>query len=274
MSDALHTDRLVVLFVPGNRPERFGKALAAGADAVIIDLEDAVAATEKAAARAAISANWPREGRLLMRINGRATPFFADDLALARELRPAGIMLPKTEHAECISAVHAAVPGVPVIALIETALGLANARAIAATHGVVRLAFGSIDFCADLGIAHTREALLMARSELMLASRLAGRAGPLDGVTTSISDAVAAQEDAAYAASLGFTGKLCIHPNQITPVIRGFAPGADEIAWARRILEAMDAGAGALQVDGMMVDAPVRIRAEGILKRAAALPDA
>ncbi|MGU3494884.1 HpcH/HpaI aldolase/citrate lyase family protein [Xanthobacteraceae bacterium A53D] len=268
MSDFLRTDRLAVLFVPGDRPERFGKALAAGADAVIVDLEDAVAMDGKAKAREAIAANWPAAGRLLLRINARNTPFFADDLALARSLRLEGIVLPKAEQAEDISAVHATVPGMAVIPLIESALGLANARSIAATHGVARLAFGSIDYCADLGSAHTRESLLMARSELVLASRLAGRAGPIDGVTTAVADAALAQDDAAYAAGLGFTGKLCIHPNQVAPVLAGFAPSPDEVAWARRIVEAMAAGGGAVKVDGAMVDAPVRLRAESILRRA------
>ncbi|WP_051357141.1 HpcH/HpaI aldolase/citrate lyase family protein [Azorhizobium doebereinerae] len=269
MSDFLRTDRLVVLFVPGDRPERFGKALAAGADAVIVDLEDAVATEAKAQARAAIAAHWPAEGRLLLRVNGSGTPFLADDLALARTLRLAGIVLPKAEQAQDVAAVEAAVPGVPVIPLIESGLGLANARAIAAAPGVARLAFGSIDYCADLGSAHTREALLMARSELVLASRLAGRAGPIDGVTTAVADAALAQDDAAYAAMLGFAGKLCIHPSQIAPVMAGFAPSADEIAWARRILDAMAQGGGAVKVDGAMVDAPVRLRAESILRRSA-----
>ncbi len=268
MGAFLLTDRLAVLFVPGDRPERFAKALAAGADGVIVDLEDAVAQDLKAAARAKIAAGWPGEGRLLLRINARATPFQADDLALARTLRLAGIVLPKAEQPADIAAVRATLPDVPVIALIESALGLANARALAATDGVARLAFGSIDYCADLGSAHTREALLMARSELVLASRLAGLAGPVDGVTTAVADAALAQDDAAYAAQLGFNGKLCIHPNQVAPVLQGFAPSADEVAWAGRILAAMAAGAGALQVDGAMVDAPVRARAESILRRA------
>lgn len=270
MTTFLHTERLVALFVPGDRPERFGKALAAGADAVIVDLEDAVAAEQKAAARTAIAENWPSEGRLLLRINACGTPVQAEDLALARRLPLAGIVLPKAELAQDISTVHAAVPGVPVVALIESALGLANARILAATHGVARLAFGSMDYCADLGSSHTREALLMARSELVLASRLARRAGPIDGVTAAVGDATLAREDAAYAAHLGFAGKLCIHPDQIGPVLNGFQPSEEDIAWARRILTAATAAAGAVKVDGAMVDAPVRSRAQQILRRAGA----
>ncbi len=268
MPSFLLTDRLVFLFVPGDRPERFGKALAAGADAVIVDLEDAVALAQKGEARAKIAAGWPAQGRLLLRINPRTTPFQADDLALARTLRLDGIVLPKAETADDVATVRAALPEVPVVALVESALGLANARALAAADGVARLAFGSIDYCADLGSAHTREALLMARSELVLASRLGGRAGPVDGVTTAVAHAELAQDDAAYGAQLGFAGKLCIHPNQVAPVLAGFAPAAEEVAWAQRIMSAMAAGGGAVQVDGAMVDAPVRARAESILRRA------
>ena len=149
------------------------------------------------------------------------------------------------------------------IALIESARGLAAARDIARACG--RLAFGSVDFAADLGCAHTREALLLARLELVLASRLAGLPAPLDGVTTAIHDDALVESDARHAAELGFGGKLLIHPKQVAAALRGFAPGEAEIAWARRVLAA--GGDGAVAVDGMMIDAPVRLRAERILSR-------
>jgi citrate lyase subunit beta/citryl-CoA lyase len=173
----------------------------------------------------------------------------------------AGVMLAKTESAADVELV----PDFQVIALIETARGLAAARNIAATLGVARLAFGSIDFCADLGMSHTREALLMARSELVLASRLGGLHAPLDGVTTSVSDAVLIEDEARYALGLGFGGKLCIHPAQIAAVKRGFTPDEAQIEWARRVLAVRDEGA--VKVDGAMVDAPVRARARAILAR-------
>jgi citrate lyase subunit beta/citryl-CoA lyase len=246
------------LFVPGDRPERFAKAALSGADAVIIDLEDAVAPTAKAAARAALGA-LPDGITTIVRINARATPFHAGDMAAIAGLRLAAIMLPKSETAEDIQAVAA---GIPVIALVETARGMANAREIA--RHAQQLAFGSIDYCADLGLAHIREALLAARSELVLASRLANLPPPLDGVTTAIQDAALIEDDACYARQLGFGGKLCIHPAQIAAIRRGFAPSAQDIAWARRILAAGEDGA--VSVDGAMVDAPVRLRARLILE--------
>jgi citrate lyase subunit beta/citryl-CoA lyase len=132
---------------------------------------------------------------------------------------------------------------------------------------MARLAFGSIDFCADLGIGHTRQALLAARSEIVLASRLAGLFAPIDGVTTAIDNTELIEDDARYARELGFRGKLCIHPRQLMPARRGFSPSADEISWAQRILAA--GPHGAISVDGKMVDAPVRAQAQRILAFAA-----
>ncbi len=268
----LRRGRLAALFVPATRPERFAKAAAAGADAVIIDLEDAVAHTDKEAARAALAAalnaGLPEGVPLLLRINGAGTPWHADDLALAARLPLAGVVLPKAETTDDL--IHAArqLAGLPLVALIESAAGLGRARALAALPQVARLAFGSIDFAADLGCAHTRTALLAARSELVLAARLAGQEGPVDGVTTALADAALATDDAAHAAELGFAGKLMIHPSQIAPVLTGFAPSAEEIAWARRIVAAIAQGGAVVSVDGAMVDAPVRLRAERILARA------
>ena len=152
-----------------------------------------------------------------------------------------------------------------MLALIESARGLAAARAVAAAGA--RLVFGSFDFAADLGCAHTRDALLLARLELVLASRLAGGAAPLDGVTTAIREPDAVRDDAAYAAALGFGGKLLIHPDQIEPAALGLRPSDAEIAWAGRVLAAGRAG-GAATIDGAMVDAPLRLRAEQIERRA------
>lgn len=248
------------LFVPADRSDRIGKALAAGADMVIVDLEDAVAPDRRAAARAGlrdVAIGWTQ---VAVRVNAVGTADHAEDMRLVRELGAGAVMLAKAE----VPPQDWTFAG-PVIALVETAVGLANARALAATPQVARLAFGSIDFAADLGSAHTREALLLARSELVLASRLAGIAPPLDGVTTAFSDDAAAEDDARHAAGLGFSGKLCIHPRQVAPVRRGLAPRPEEIAWAQSVLAA--AGAGAVTVDGAMVDEPVRKRAEAILAR-------
>lgn len=252
------------LFVPADRPERFAKAAASGADAVILDLEDGVAGDAKEAARAALRTDFTGLP-VLVRINGADTPWFADDLAAVADLNAAGIILPKAETGRELDAVCAV--GLPVLALIETARGLAEARSIATLDRVVRLVFGSLDFCADLGCAPVREALLAARSELVLASRLGGLDAPVDGVTTSIDDAALIADDARHAMTLGFGGKLAIHPRQIAPIREGFRPDAAEIAWARRVLASGD---GAVAVDGGMVDEPVRLRARAILKRAGA----
>ena len=256
------------LFVPATRPDRFAKAAQSGADAVIIDLEDAVAADEKAKARAALTKNMLPDGALLFRINAVSAQWFKDDIAAVASLDINCVMLAKTEGIDDIAQVRAIAPNMRVIALIETAKGMANARAIAAA-GPVRLAFGSLDYCVDLGCAHDRDALLAARSELVLASRLAGIAPPIDGVTAQIGDDAAVQSDAVYAAVLGFSGKLCVHPTQIAPVKLVFAPSAKDVAWAACILASSTDGVA--MVDGMMVDGPVRLRAQAIMARAARL---
>jgi citrate lyase subunit beta / citryl-CoA lyase len=257
------------LFVPADRPDRWAKAFAAGADAVILDLEDGVAASAKPGARRAL-----REGRdaidaapcpILVRVNARSSDDYSLDLDAVRDLGLAGVMLAKAETAADVEATSAAT-GAPVVALIETARGLAAARLIAAA--CARIAFGSIDFAADLGTAHTPAALASARSELVLASRLADRPAPIDGVTTSVKDPDLVRADAAHACELGFSGKLLIHPAQIAPAMDGFRPSDDDVAWAERILSARGA-LGAAAVDGAMVDAPVFLRAEQILRRAA-----
>lgn len=262
------------LFVPADRPERFAKALAAGADAVIFDLEDAVAGDSKDRARrllieaSDLLAASPCPA--LARVNPEGSPFHEADLSAARSLRIAAVVVPKTESADTVRRV-ADKAGLPVWALIESACGLAAAREIAAAGA--RLVFGSIDFAADLGCAHVREALLFARFELVVASRIAAAPGPLDGVTTSVKDANRIRDDAAYAASLGFSGKLLIHPAQIAPAAEGFRPSEEETVWAARVLAA-GGDAGALAIDGMMIDAPVRLRAQQILRRAGARPSA
>ncbi|MCD2172210.1 HpcH/HpaI aldolase/citrate lyase family protein [Rhizobium sp. C4] len=259
-------DFTTALFVPADRPERFAKAAAAGADAVIIDLEDAVAPSSKASARETLSPgqlNVP----LILRINGAGTQWHAQDIAVAAQLDLVAIMLPKAEMDGTLEALQQGpARHLPVIALIETARGLDEARAIAASPGIARLAFGSIDFCADLGCAHQRNALLLARSSLVLASRLAGLPAPIDGVTTAIDDDGLVADDARYGRALGFGGKLCIHPRQIGPVKAGYHPDEAEIAWAEKVLNSGDA---AVAVDGAMVDEPVRIRARRILALAA-----
>ena len=255
------------LFVPADRPERFAKAASAGIDAVIIDLEDAVSARAKEPARAALSealANLSTEVPVFLRVNGIGTPWHAGDIELAAALGIAGVVLPKAESTGDIAAVRKSLPsGMAVVALVETARGLESANEIARASN--RLAFGSVDLAADLGCAHEREPLLFARSRIVMAARLAGRPQPIDGVTLSIRDEAAIEDDARHAAALGFGGKLLIHPAQAGPARRGLSPGADDIAWAERAIG--NAGDGAARaVDGMMIDAPVLARARHILR--------
>jgi len=255
------------IFVPADHPERYFKAASAGGDAIIIDLEDAVAPENKPAARSALCQPGvlPANVEIFVRVNALSTPWHQDDVMAASGLNITGLILPKAEHVSDITDLADRLDGRQIIALIETAAGLAMVREIARAPAASRLAFGSIDFCADLGLAHTREALLTARSELVLASRLGGCLPPLDGVTTSLRDASLVEDDARHARALGFGGKLCIHPAQIAPVLQGFAPSENEIAWAERVLEVAEQGVGA--VEGTMVDAPVRTRARQILQR-------
>ena len=253
------------LFVPGDRPERFDKAWASAADEVIFDLEDAVAPAQKAHARDPI-AGWLDGARpIWLRVNAVDTEWFADDLRLASEPGVAGVMLSKAEAIPGeLTTLHQA-RGVALIALIETALGLAHAQEIATAPAVQRLAFGALDFQADLGIEGDNDELLFFRSQLVWQSRLAGLAPPVDGVTLALGDAAELTRDARRARRLGFGAKLCIHPAQLELVHAALAPDDAQRAWAQRVLAAMQAGgAGAVALDGRMVDRPVALKAQRI----------
>lgn len=253
------------LFVPGNRPDRFDKACRAAADGVIIDLEDAVPFSEKVAARAATVAWLTAEKSVFIRINCADSEWFDDDLALCRLPGVAGIVLPKAERVEDIALVAGAGAAI-ILPLIESAMGFWNVHAIAQAPGVHRLLFGSIDFQLDLGIEGDNEELLYFRSQLVLASRIAGIAAPVDGVSTAIDEPESVQVDTIRARRLGFGAKLCIHPKQIAPVHAGFLPSQQDIDWARRVLKAAAlANGAAVALDGKMIDRPVILKAEKIL---------
>lgn len=261
------TDRSY-LFVPANRPERFAKACAAGADAVIIDLEDAVPPDEKVAARAALAAWITPAQPVLVRINAADTAWFADDLALCRVPGVAAVILPKAESVDDVQALVAAGASA-VLPLIESARGFAALRALAHAAHVQRLVFGAIDFSFDLGITEGHDELLFFRSQLVLESRLAGIAAPVDGVTTTLDDGAVLRTDAQRARRLGFGAKLCIHPKQVSEVNACFSPGENDIAWARRVLDAAaKANGAAIAIDGKMVDKPVLLTAQRILDAA------
>ncbi len=271
-----------LLFVPGHQPERFEKACRAGADAVILDLEDAVAAVDKPAARAAV-ARWlaTRSATaggpaVALRINAEHSGHFEADLALCGLPGITAVVPAKAERAASLQAIAAAAPQVALWPLIESAAGFAARDVLAAVPGVCRLLFGSIDFRLDLGIPGEGDALLHFRSQLVLSSRLAGLQAPVDGVSPRLDDEAALVADAARACRLGFGGKLCIHPRQVGAVNEAFLPGAVQIDWAVRVLAAVDAGVagtgaapGAFALHGEMIDRPVLLRAQAV--RAAAL---
>jgi citrate lyase subunit beta / citryl-CoA lyase len=258
------------LFVPGNRPERFDKACTAGADAVIVDLEDAVPPAEKIAARAALAAWLSPQKPVLIRINAAGSDWFEDDLVLSARPGVAGIVLPKAERIEDIGLLERAGARL-VLPLIESAQGFENARLLADCAPVQRLLFGSIDFRLDLGIeSDDEDALLFFRSQLVLVSRLADIQPPVDGVSTGLDDPDGLRADASRARALGFGGKLCIHPKQVSMVNRAFSPSVEDVAWATRVLDASAAAGGAaIAVDGRMVDLPVILRARRITDAAA-----
>jgi len=258
------------LFVPGDRPDRFPKAWSSGADAVILDLEDGVSDDRKLFAREAISAWLSVEHPVYVRVNGYRTDRFAADLAVAVRPGVRGVVLPKAETRGEIEAVVRVLPSsIGVVPLLETVLGVIDARELADAPRVERLAFGNIDLQIDAGIQGDGDELLYARSRVVLASRAAGLLPPVDGVTTDLDNPERLVADVDRARRLGFGGKLCIHPRQVATVNNGFLPTEREIAWARKVVEAArHAGTGAIRVDGEMVDLPVVRRAEGILDRA------
>ncbi|WP_150255689.1 HpcH/HpaI aldolase/citrate lyase family protein [Nocardiopsis deserti] len=264
------------LFVPASRPDRFAKAVRSGADAVIIDLEDAVPADGKDAARDALRDGWPSVAdsrsslggggapAVAVRVNARTTAEFAADARLCRELAPDAVVLPKAESGEDVRAAAEA-SGALVLPLIESARGLVELSHIASRPETVRLLFGGIDLALDLGTADDA-ALDPSRSDLVRWSAACSLPPPVDGVTTDVRDGTAAARDAARARRWGFGGKLCVHPAQVAPVDTAFAPDAAELEWARGVLAA--GGEGAAQRGGEMIDRPVVERARRLLRRA------
>ncbi|MDN8618752.1 HpcH/HpaI aldolase/citrate lyase family protein [Variovorax ginsengisoli] len=259
------------LFVPGTRPERFDKALASGADKVVLDLEDAVAADDKATARGVVTA-WLQSAtpagrsRIVVRINDANSSWFAADLAAFGDAHGIGVLLPKAESAEQIAETQAALPGASILALIESARGVSEANRIAAA-GAQRLVFGTLDFALDLDMDITTDAsgLGYAASRIAIASRLAGLPAPVAGVTPQLDDEARLLSDLADARRLGFGAKLCIHPRQVQPIHAALRPSAEALDWAQRVLVADAASPGAARLDGRMVDRPVVLQAHRTL---------
>jgi citrate lyase subunit beta/citryl-CoA lyase len=262
-----------VLFVPGDRPERFAKAQRSGADVIILDLEDAVSPENRPAALAAIIAAlapFPVVGEgnpiaAVVRISGAES---VDELAaLAAVAEQAGngllgVMIPKAESVQQILSVLTALPtGIACIPLIESAVGLVNAMALAGVTGVTRLAFGAVDFGLDVDATHAT-VFDFARAQIVISSAAAGIAAPLDSPSLSFTDMQIVSEEARRARESGCGGKLCIHPNQVAVVQQSFLPTPDQVAWAQKVVELEG---GAAQLDGTMIDRPVVERAKKIL---------
>jgi len=262
------------LFVPGNRPDRLDKAVASPADAVIFDLEDAVAPADKPAAREAVAA-WLRthpaqRDRVLVRINDESTGWFGDDVAALACAGVRGLMVPKAERAASLGRLHAALPADGyLIALVETARGLLDVDRVAAASGVQRLAFGTLDYAVDLDLSGDERGLIEPSMRMALVSRAAGIGSPIAGVTPDIRDEARLLADLAFARAFGFGAKLCIHPDQVIAIHRALTPTPADVQWARRVLAAAATSQGAVQLDGKMIDRPVILKAQAIVDRAA-----
>ena len=269
-----------VLFVPGTRTDRFAKAFASGADAVVLDLEDGVEAGRKDDARREVgewvaSAPSPPCTRLI-RVNARGSAWHNDDLGWLRTIAGAfdAVVLPKTERATDVEAVATGVRSRRIIPLLETARGILQAATIAtADADIPAIFFGAEDLTAELGIPRTLagEELLFARSKVVLAAATIG-ADAIDAVFVDLASPERLREDAARACALGFRGKMAIHPDQVSVINSVFTPSAAEIDEARRLIDANDEararGEGVFRFDDRMVDAPVIRRARQVLARA------
>ncbi|MBV9861535.1 MAG: CoA ester lyase [Alphaproteobacteria bacterium] len=281
------------LFAPGNHPRRVEKALSLDADAVILDLEDAVAIAEKPATRAAIVAAYagPRSGLLYVRVNAAETEFCYGDLV--EIVRPGldGIILPKVESAAGLMAIDwlleqlerehgLARRAIDLIPIIETGRGLAAIDAILrAGSRVRRAAFGAGDFTFDMNMVWSRaeSELAYARAAVATASRAAGLEAPLDTVWVDLQDEEGLEASARTALGLGFQGKMCIHPGQIAVVNRVFTPSAAEVTFAERVVAAFERaeaeGSAAIQLDGKFIDYPIVYRAQRVLRTMRALAE-
>lgn len=255
-----------LLFCPADRPDRFAKALDR-ADGVILDLEDAVAPANKPAARAALAEHPLDPSRVVVRVNPPSTPEFAADLAALAATPYRRIMVAKAD------ASLPAVPGFEIVALCETPAGVLDARDLAARHEVIALMWGAEDLVAALGGTSSRtrkgryrEIARHARATVLLAAGAEGVAA-IDAVHLAIDDLDGLRAEAEDAAASGFTATACIHPSHVAVIREAFRPSAEEVAAARRVLDAAAAGGAVFQHEGRMIDGPVLRHAESVLRR-------
>jgi len=279
------------LFAPGNHARRVEKALSLAADAVILDLEDAVAIAEKPATRGLVAATFgrPRSGLLYVRVNAADTEFCYGDLAAIIGPGLDGVILPKVESAAALATIDWLVAqlererglaqgAIDLIPIIETARGLRQIDAIlGAGTRVRRAAFGAGDFTLDTNMLWSRGEAELApvRSAIVAASRAAGIEAPLDTVWVDLADETGLEASTKTALAFGFQGKMCIHPNQLAIVNRVFTPSEAEIGFAERVVAAFAAaeaaGSAAVQLDGKFIDYPIVYRAQRVLDTVAAI---
>lgn len=262
-----------LLFAPGSDGRKLAKALSSPADAVVCDLEDAVAPGDKEAARdvtaKALAEATPGPARLV-RINAAGTPWFEDDLAFTAGLTLDALVLPKSSP-ESVELLGSAGP--PVVAIVETAMGLRRAFEIASEPRVAALVLGAVDLGAEIGLEPRPDGqeILFARSQIAIDSAAAGLRGPFDVVHLDLYDQEGLEAQCKLARALGFRGKACIHPGQIETINRIFSPSEQEVEWARQIVATFEGQSeGVVSVNGTMVDRPVVERARRILQEAEA----
>lgn len=256
-----------LLFCPADRPDRFEKA-AERADAVIIDLEDAVAPERKSAARDALLSHPLDPERTIVRVNSWGSPYFADDIVALAHTRYRTVMVAKVESAEQVSGLER----YSLVALVETAAGVVRAAEIAAEAHVVALMWGAEDLVASLGGTSSRSAdgayrdvARHARSTVLVAAAAAGKSA-IDAVHVDIADLAGLEAEATDAAAVGFAATACIHPSQVETIRRCYAPTEAEAQWARRVLEAAEGNRGVFTLDGRMVDAPIVRHARRVVR--------
>ncbi|MDP9027203.1 MAG: CoA ester lyase [Actinomycetota bacterium] len=260
-----------LLFCPGDRPDRYGKA-AQAADTVIIDLEDAVALHAKPAARRALIASELDPSRTIVRVNPRSTGLLDDDLAALHQTGYRHIALAKAETLDDLAALE----GFDVLAICESPLGVRNAEMIAESSVVVALTWGAEDLVAAMGGTSSRHAdgsyrayAMYARSRVLIASTSAGKSA-FDTVHLDIADDEGLRDEASDAAASGFAGAMCIHPRQVEIIRGAFRPSDESVAWAHGVLQAAAAiPEGVFAYDGRMIDEPVLRQARRIVGLAA-----
>lgn len=276
------------LFAPGSNQERVVKALNSQADAVIMDLEDAVAISEKAAARITVRnlLDLPRKGRAFVRVNSFRTSYTEKDLEAVVTGNLDGIVLPKTESAADVIGADRLINyfeqnlgldigKTEIMPLVETAKGVWNIEKILTqSPRVKKVAFGSGDFTLDIGVEWSKDGkeIFYARSRLVLASRAVGAEPPIDTVFPHVRDAEGLVSDATVGRRLGFQGKLIIHPSQIVAVNEIYSPTAEQITFAKQVIEAFNEaekkGIAAIVVGGKLIDYPVVDMAKKVLANA------